>query len=121
MTTNVILRCAEVLISLQFLHGGTDVLMHPEERAEKIARLKFPLPLVSVRVNALLMVGAGLLLAAGIFARYAAIILIVCLVLTTIYGHPFWMETGPQRKPHLIHFLKNLGLLGGLLLITLVA
>ena len=36
---------------------------------------------------------------------------------TTYAGHPFWEETGPgQARRSGSHFLKNLGLLGGLLL-----
>lgn len=121
MASNIIMRCAEILIALEFLHGGTSVMRHPEERAARIARLKFPFPPLSVRVNALLMIGASLLLAFGIFARSAAIILIICLIPTTIFGHPFWLETGSQRNAQLTQFLKNLGMLGGLLLITLIA
>lgn len=121
MTSNLIVRCAEILIALEFLHGGMTVMRHPEERAARIARLGFPFPLLSVRVNALLMIGASLFLAFGIFARSAAIILIICLVPTTIFGHPFWLETDSQRNAQLTHFLKNLSMLGGLLLMTQIA
>ena len=39
------------------------------------------------------------------------------LIPTTIAGHPFWPVDSPaERRNQEIHFLKNLGLLGGLLL-----
>ena len=39
------------------------------------------------------------------------------LVPTTYVGHPFWQEPDPsQARQQRTHFLKNLGLLGGLLL-----
>jgi putative oxidoreductase len=39
------------------------------------------------------------------------------LVPTTIVGHPFWAaETTAERRNQEVHFAKNLGLLGGLLL-----
>ncbi len=34
----------------------------------------------------------------------------------TFIGHPFWKQEKPEdRRTHLVHFLKNVGLLGGLL------
>jgi putative oxidoreductase len=36
---------------------------------------------------------------------------------TTLAGHPFWEKEDPaDRRAHQIHFLKNIGMLGGLLL-----
>jgi len=120
MNSGVILHLAQILIALPFLDGGWATLRHPHERARKIARMKFPTPLWSVRANALLMVGAGLFLAIGVFPRYAALILVFSLGLTTFFGHPFWIEQGTQREHELRNFVKNLGVLGGLVLAALV-
>jgi uncharacterized membrane protein YphA (DoxX/SURF4 family) len=59
---------------------------------------------------------AGLLLASGRFTRPAAAVLAAGLVPTTFAGHPFWTLPQPERAQHETHFLKNVGLLGGLLL-----
>jgi hypothetical protein len=59
---------------------------------------------------------AGLLLASGHFTRPAAAVLAAGLVPTTVAGHPFWTMSQPDRGQHQSQFLKNLGLLGGLLL-----
>jgi uncharacterized membrane protein YphA (DoxX/SURF4 family) len=49
--------------------------------------------------------------------RLAALALAASLVPTTYAGHPFWGETDKQvRGQQRTHFVKNLGLLGGLLL-----
>jgi uncharacterized membrane protein YphA (DoxX/SURF4 family) len=62
-------------------------------------------------------VGAGLMFATGKFVRPAALLLAGTLVPTTIAGHPFWNNDDPAaRNNNQVHFLKNLGLLGGLLL-----
>lgn len=59
----------------------------------------------------------GTLLALGIWPRLAAVALAGSLVPTTYAGHRYWGETDPQRKQEQIaHFLKNMGLLGGLLI-----
>ncbi|SCE70703.1 Uncharacterized membrane protein YphA, DoxX/SURF4 family [Micromonospora viridifaciens] len=70
-----------------------------------------------IRANAATQVVGGLMLATGRFARPAALLLAGTLVPTTIAGHPFWNTDDPAaRNNNQIHFLKNLGLFGGLLL-----
>ncbi|WP_422734532.1 DoxX family protein [Micromonospora sp. WMMD558] len=70
-----------------------------------------------VRANAVVQLGAGLMLATGKFTRPAALVLAGTLVPVTIAGHPFWNNDDPAAKVNnQIHFLKNLGLFGGLLL-----
>lgn len=116
-----ILHLAEALLSLPFILGGVSTFARPEPRAAQIARLQFPLASVAVRVNALIMILAGLFLAVGLWAQIAAWILVAVLIPTTVFGHAFWLEPGPKRQEQLSHFVKNLGLIGGLLLLTLVA
>lgn len=117
----IVLHLGEVLLSLVFIVGGASTFLHPEPRAAQIARLRFPLAQVGVRINAAAMVVAGLFLAAGLWAQIAAWVLVVLLIPTTMFGHAFWLERDAKRQEQLSHFLKNLSLLGGLLLVTLVA
>ncbi len=73
-----------------------------------------------VRLNGAVQVVGGLLLATGRFRRLAALTLAGSLIPSTLAGHPFWQKTDPvERRMHQIHFLKNLGLFGGLLLAAL--
>ncbi|MFC4149292.1 DoxX family protein [Micromonospora mangrovi] len=70
-----------------------------------------------VRINAATQLVGGLMLATGKFTRPAALVLAGTLVPTTAAGHPFWnSEDAASRNNNQIHFLKNLGLVGGLLL-----
>ena len=74
-------------------------------------------PELLVRANGVAMVGGGALLATGHVPRIASTVLAGTLMPTTLAAHPFWTETDPQvRAQQKIQFLKNLGLLGGLLL-----
>ncbi len=64
------------------------------------------------------MAAGGAALALGIVPRAAAAGLIASLVPTTLAGHRFWEEEDPQaRRMQLTQFLKNLGLIGGLVLL----
>lgn len=69
-----------------------------------------------VRAKATADVVAGVALATGHLTRPAAAVLAAGLVPTTIAGHPFWSVDESERPAQEVQFLKNLGLLGGLLL-----
>jgi len=58
----------------------------------------------------------GLALATGRLPRLAALGLAAGLVPTTVVGHPFWSAPADMKQLQTINFLKNVGLLGGLLL-----
>lgn len=74
-------------------------------------------PVTQVRVNGAVQVAAGVALATGHLPRLSATALALTLVPTTVAGHQFWREDDPtQRANHRIHFLKNVSMLGGLLL-----
>jgi uncharacterized membrane protein YphA (DoxX/SURF4 family) len=73
-----------------------------------------------VRVNGAAQVTGGLLLATGHATAPAALLLAGSLVPTTLAGHAFWAIDDPQqRSMQRIQFVKNLGLMGGLLLAAL--
>jgi uncharacterized membrane protein YphA (DoxX/SURF4 family) len=111
-----------------FLHGGGATLLEPAPRAEAAASflmaLRRVLPFMPpdldlVRLNAGVQVVAGAALALGIRQRLAAKVLALSLVPTTLAGHPFWEATEPrERNMELIQCGKNLGVMGGLLLLA---
>jgi uncharacterized membrane protein YphA (DoxX/SURF4 family) len=125
-------RIARPLLASTFIYGGIDTLRNPQprvagarpvvetitEQADKQLPVQLPRDVEQwVKIDAAVKVGAGLLLAFGRFPRVAATLLAASVVPTTVAGHRFWEKDDPQeRSGQLIHFLKNLGLLGGLLL-----
>jgi putative oxidoreductase len=69
-----------------------------------------------IRIKGVTDVVAGVALATGHFTRPAAAALAGGLIPTTVAGHPFWSGPKESRPAQRTQFLKNLGLLGGLLL-----
>lgn len=115
------------MLASMFIAGGVDALRNPKPRAdmaeEVTSRMAQKLPYLPddpetlVKLNAGVMVGAGAMLATGRLPRLSAVLLAGSIVPTTLAGHRFWEQQDPQSKAaHRIHFFKNLGLLGGLLL-----
>ena len=70
-----------------------------------------------VVLNGAAMVIGGAMLALDIVPKLTAAALIGSLVPTTLVGHAFWNEESEAgRKAQQTQFMKNLGLIGGLLL-----
>jgi putative oxidoreductase len=118
---------ARPLLASMFVVGGIDSIRNSESKVKVAEAVTKPfsqaLPIMPddtetlVKLNGAVQVGAGLLLATGKMPRLASLALIGSIIPTTYAGHRFWEETDEdRRKQQLIHFSKNLGLLGGLLL-----
>lgn len=123
---SVVRRIARPLLASMFVVGGVDQLKHPSAKSDtarpvvdKVAPLlRLPADTeMLVRANGVAMVGAGTLLALGRFPRVSAAVLAATLVPTTLAAHQYWREEDEKtRAAQRVQFLKNLGLLGGLLL-----
>jgi putative oxidoreductase len=120
-------RIARPLLASIFVVGGWDALWNPEGKAKKAEAVSEPFSesigvdqldaKTLVRINGAVQIGGGVLLAVGKYRRLAALALIGSIVPTTYAGHRFWEESDPTtRAQQKMHFLKNLGLLGGLVL-----
>ena len=125
-------RIARPLLATPFIYGGISTLRKPQDRVpgarpvvEKItetADKQLPVQLPRdveqyVKLNAGIQVGAGTLLALGRFPRLTSLLLAGSTVPTTLAGHRFWEEQDPKVQfEKIAHFVKNLGMLGGLLL-----
>jgi len=78
-----------------------------------------PLASIAVPVSGVLALLGGLSVAFGYKARYGAWLLVLFLVPVTIMMHRFWAVPDAQEAMNQqIHFLKNLSMLGGALLIA---
>jgi uncharacterized membrane protein YphA (DoxX/SURF4 family) len=110
-----------------FIAEGIDSLLHPDTKAPAAEAVVRPLaeqvPVVpdqveqAVRLNGAVQLVAGSLLAIGRFPRLSAAALAASLIPTTYAGHRFWESADKQeRSQQKIHFLKNVTMLGGLLI-----
>ncbi len=131
----VVRAIARPLLSCIFVVQGANAVRKPEPlvgKAEPVADRLVPLikkvaPQVGdrlpedtknlVRLNGAAQVVAGLALATGNGRRLGATVLAASLVPTTVAGHRWWeVDDATQRQQQRLHFMKNLGLLGGLML-----
>ncbi|CCG01394.1 DoxX family protein [Blastococcus saxobsidens] len=125
-------RIARPLLAAPFIYGGISTLRKPQDRvpgarpvvekladtADKQLPVEVPRDVEQwVKADAAIKVAAGSLFALNKFPRLTAIALSASVVPTTLAGHRFWEHDDPTEKfGQLSNFLKNTGLLGGLLL-----
>ncbi len=112
-------RLARPMLASMFVAGGVEALRRPGPRVEAVRAAGLSSPEKLVRANAATQLLTGLALASNRAPRLSALVLAGSLVPTTYVGHPFWAEKDKaERAQQRVQFLKNLGLLGGLLLAT---
>ncbi|HZQ89911.1 MAG TPA: DoxX family protein [Gaiellaceae bacterium] len=128
MSAEAIHSSARPLIGLVFVVGGWSTLRKPKPRVElaepvletaekAIPGAVRPSRRRLVQANAVAQLAAGLAFPFRRFMRPAGAVLAVSLVPATLGGHRFWeAEDEKEREQQLHHFLKNLAILGGLLL-----
>jgi putative oxidoreductase len=125
----VLRAIARPMLASIFVIQGYDTLLHPERvapLAEPVVQsLAGRIPAVpdkaenAVRINGAVQLVAGSLLALGRWPRLSALAIAATLVPTTLAGHRFWeTEDKQERAQQQIHFLKNVTMLGGLLIAT---
>ena len=61
---------------------------------------------------------AGLAIAVGWKVRWVALVMALFLLVDAFAAHPFWVVAADERHDQLLHFLKNLASIGGLLLLV---
>jgi putative oxidoreductase len=83
-----------------------------------MAREGVPAPQVLLAGAIVFLIAGSLSVILGYRARIGAGLLLVFLALATYYFHDFWTLADPQaRQEQMIQFLKNLGLMGAMLLV----
>ncbi|HEY4863420.1 MAG TPA: DoxX family protein [Xanthobacteraceae bacterium] len=60
---------------------------------------------------------AGLMIIFNFGTRLAALVLILFTIAATYYMHDFWHQTGPEQLDNMAHAVKNLSIVGGLLVL----
>lgn len=107
-----------VLLALMFVWAGVSKLTNLDGTAGYIASGGLPLPdLLAVAVAVFELV-AGLALAVGYHARWAALALGIFTLLASVLFHPFWAVPAAQQMVQQLMFLKNMAVAGGMFMVV---
>ncbi len=115
---HLVILAARVLLSIVFLVGGISHLLHWSGTIETMRSAGMVLPQLFLPAALVLLLVGGMSVLVGYHARLGALLLIVFLIPATLIFHAFWnLSSPPEVQQQMINFLKNVGLLGGLLMI----
>src|SRR5262252_5865541 len=57
----------------------------------------------------------GLAIVFGLMTRYAAVLMIVFVIVATLISHRFWALQGAERRTQTVQFAKNVAIIAGFL------
>ena len=108
---------ARILLAAIFLWAGWGKVGGFEGTVGRIGAAGLPMGQILAAGAIALEIGGGLMLIAGWHARWAALALAMFSVVTGIAFHAFWSVPPEQVVGQKIHFLKNIAIAGGLLML----
>jgi putative oxidoreductase len=107
-----------LLIAALFIVSGIWKITHFPTTAAYFNRIGMPIGEAAAVLAIIIELGGGILLAIGWRRRYLAWFLAAFVVVATALGHRFW-EADPSRFfGEMNNFLKNLAIIGGLLILA---
>ncbi len=116
---DLVILASRCLLAVLFLVAGYGKLTGFAGAMRYFDGLGLPVPAAAAAMAVAIEIILGLALASGAFTRPVALSLAAYTLLTALIGHHFWTMTGAAAAANLIHFNKNLGIVGGLLLVHL--
>ncbi|MCA8060756.1 DoxX family protein [Burkholderia sp. AU31624] len=110
-----LLLIARVLIISLYLKIGIPKLLDFGGAVAYMTRIDAPLPMLSAVILIAMDVVVAIAILIGFHTRPLALLLALYTLGAAIIGHPFWVIDGPRQMTDMIHFYKNLSIMGGLL------
>jgi putative oxidoreductase len=107
---------SRILIGALFVTAGIRKAMAIAATAGYFAKLGFPAAEAMAWVAVIIEVGGGLALILGWQTRWIAWLLTIFVVIATGMAHRFWEFDAGQYNAQLNNFLKNVAIIGGLLM-----
>ena len=117
-TSDALSLIGRTLLAALFVWSGIGKIGGFEGLAGQIASKGFPAGQAFAAATIFIEIGVGLMLAAGWKARWAALLLAVFTAIVTVFYHNYWAVPEAQKMMQQIQFMKNLALIGGLLMVT---
>jgi putative oxidoreductase len=130
---NAAYTLGRIFLALLFVVAGVQKLMDISEITKLLTDTNVPIPeqivpylqgIPKYQALGYLVAGVellgGLMVLVGLKARWGALLLVVFTALTVVLVHHFWDMTGVAFKTNMTEALKNLSIIGGLLLVVAV-
>jgi putative oxidoreductase len=117
-SNNVVALVGRIFLSVIFLLSGVNKLFAFKMYTGWAAGAHLPMPAVAIAIAAAIEILGGLAILTGFQTKLASWIVFLYLIPTTFFFHNFWTMDGMNRIDNQVHFLKNVAVMGGLLILA---
>jgi putative oxidoreductase len=107
-----------ILLSVLFLVSGVFKIGAYSQTVGYSASKGLPMAGVAIACAAVLEIAGGLAIIAGFQTKIAAWLLFLYLIPVTFFFHNFWAMQGVEQQQNMINFLKNVAIMGGLVILA---
>jgi putative oxidoreductase len=115
---DVLILAARLLLATLFLIFGFRKLKDYSGTVSQIVQLGGPMPRLAAAIAIFMELPIAFAVAVGAFVRPSASLLFLYTLGTALIGHRYWTMTGDTRVNGMDGFYKNLGIMGGFLLLS---
>lgn len=116
---NELILAARLLLTALFLIFGWRKLRDFSGTVNQMAQLGVPAPVLAAGVATFMELPVAFAVAVGAFTRPLALLMFLYTLGTARFGHRYWTMTGSERIDNMDGFYKNLGIMGGFLLLSM--
>lgn len=106
-----------ILLAFIFLQSGFDKVLNYSKTMSLMAARGVPEPQILLPLAVAALFIGSIMILIGWKARWGALALIVFMIPTTLYFHGYWAYPEPLQLNQFHHFVKNLAIIGALLMI----
>ena len=108
---------ARILLVLLFVIFGWEKWVGFSETVAEMTAVGLPAPALAALIAIAVELGLGILIALGFWTRPAALLVALYTIAAALIAHRYWTMHGGEQHSNMIHFYKNLGIAGGMLLL----
>jgi putative oxidoreductase len=116
---DVVALVGRVIMSWIFISSGFGKITDVAAFSTVLAKRGVPAPSFMGWLGAIVEFGGGLLILLGVKLRYAAILMILFVIVATLISHRYWDYPVDQLVAQKTNFWKNITIIGGLLFMFL--
>jgi len=110
-----------ILMAILFLVGGYNKLTGLEAATAYMTKLGIPMPEITVYLAFIFEFGSALLFILGWQLKLVSYAMATFTLVATLYAHQFWNAEPAQFYGQMVHFFKNMTIIGGFFLAAALA
>ena len=107
-----------ILLAFIFLQSGFDKVLNYDKTLNLMGARGVPEPQTLLPLAIAALFAGGIMILVGWKARWGALALIAFMIPATLYFHGYWNYPPLQQLNQFHHFVKNIAIIGALLVIT---